>query len=95
MNEADFYVAGLTVVGIVLVFWKSKRRFDRLNHCGIEQYANISQKIGAKILDVMLYSIGFSFLVVAAIAIFIEHAQSMPILSVSFALFVICLIFGN
>ncbi len=95
MSETDIYTAALAVVGIVLVVWKSKRRFDRLNQLGIEQYENFSQKIGAKILDGILYSAGFVFLVTAAISFFIEHAQSIPILSTSFALFIIFLIFGT
>ncbi len=95
MSETDIYTAVLTVVGIVLVAWKSKRRFDRVNQLGIEQYANYSQKIGAKILDGILYSVGFVFLVTAAIAFFIEHVQSIPILSAAFTLFVIFLIFGT
>ena len=94
MSETDIYTAVLTVIGIVFFAWKSKRRFDRMNQLGIEQYANYSQKIGAKILDGILYSVGFVFLVTAAIAFFIEHVQSIPILSATFALYVIFLIFG-
>ena len=94
MSGADLYVVGLTVVGIVLVFWKNKRRFDRLNQLGIERYPSFGQKIGAKFVDGVLYSFGFVFLVTAAIAFFIEHAQSIPVLSASFALFIIYLIFN-
>lgn len=95
MSETDIYTAVLTVVGIVLVVWKSKRRFDRLNQLGIEQFANFSQKVGARVLDGILYAIGLVFLVTAAIVFFIEHAQSIPILSTSVTLFIIFLIFGS
>jgi len=95
MSETDIYTAVLTVVGIIFVAWKSKRRFDRMNQLGIEQYANYRRKIGAKILDGILNFVGFVFLVTAAIAFFIEHAQSIPILSATFTLFIIFLIFGT
>ena len=95
MSEVDIYTVLLTVFGIVLLFLKGKRRFDRLNQLGIERYASYGQKIGAKLLDGILYSIGFVFLVTAAITFFVEHAQSIPILSGAFALLVIFLIFGT
>lgn len=95
MSGIDIYTVLLTVVGIVLLFLKGKRRFDRLNQLGIERHASYGQKIGAKLLDGILYSIGFVFLVTAAITFFVEHAQSIPNLSGAFALFVIFLIFGN
>lgn len=94
MSEIDIYTALLVVVGIVFLFWKGKRRFGRLNQLGIERYESYSQKVGAKLLDGLLYSIGFVFLVTAAIVFLVEHAQSIPILSGAFALFVIFLIFG-
>ncbi len=95
MSEIDIYTVLLTVVSIILLFLKGKRRFDRLNQLGIERYASYRQKIGAKLLDGILYSIGFVFLVTAAITFFVEHAQSIPVLSGAFALLVIFLIFGT
>ena len=94
MNETDIYTVALSVVGIILIFWKSKRRFDRLNQLGIEQYADFGQKIGAKILDGILYSFGFVFLATAAIAFIVEHAESIPFLSMIITLFAIFLIFN-
>ena len=95
MSEIDIYTALLAVFGIVLLFWKGKRRFGRLNQLGIERYASYGQKVGVKLLDGFLYSIGFVFLVTAAITFFVEHAQSIPVLSGAFALLVIFLIFGT
>ena len=95
MSDVDIYTALLAVGGILLLYLKGKRRFGRLNQLGLEQYASYSQKIGAKLLDGILYSIGFVFLVTAGLTFFVEHAESTPILSGSFALFVIFLIFGT
>ena len=95
MSETDIYTVVLTAVGIVLVVWKGKRRLDRQNQLGIERYGSYSQKIRAKFFDGVLYSIGFVFLLTAVFSFFVEHAQSIPILSTFFALFIISLIFGT
>lgn len=95
MSDIDTYIVLLSVVGIALLFWKGKRRFSRLNQFGIEQYASYRHKVGTKIPDGLLYFIGFMLLGMAGITFFIEHAQSIPILSGAFVVFVIFLVFGT
>ena len=89
MSETDIYSAVLAIVGIGLFFWRSKRRFTHLNQLGIEQYSSFNQKVGAKIIDGMLYVIGFLFLGTAGFALFFEYLPSMPILQIALTLFLI------
>ena len=89
MSDTDIYSTVLAIVGIGLFFWRSKRRFARLNQLGIEQYSSFNQKIGAKIIDGILYVIGFLFLGTAVFAFFLEFLPSMPILQIALTLFLI------
>lgn len=95
MSETDFYAGAMAVVGVVLLVWKSKRRFGRLNDLSIEQYSTFLQKIRAHLFDGLLYSVGFILLGTAAITFFVEHGQSFPTLSFLVAAFIVFLIVGS
>ena len=95
MSETDFYAGAMAVVGVVLLVWKSKRRFGRLNDLSIEQYSTFLQKIRAHLFDGLLYFVGFVLLGSAAITFFVEHGESFPTLSFLVAAFIVFLIVGS
>jgi hypothetical protein len=55
--ESGVYVLGivLTVVGISLGLWKAKRKFDRTNAHGVEQFRSFGGKMIATTFDDLLY----------------------------------------
>ena len=54
--DFDFSVTeGLSVVtGIIIEFWRRKRKFDRTNSMGLEQFVTYSQKLITNIIDYFL-----------------------------------------
>jgi len=95
MNDIDISMAAMVAVGVILLLWKSKRRFGRLNQYGIEKFSTFRQKIGAHIFDGALRLSGFVLLGTAAMMFFVEHGQSFPTLSVLVGAFFVFLIVGS
>lgn len=80
MNKSDLLILLSVAVGGFLLIWNNKRRFNRLNQFGIEQFANYQQKVGARFLDVLMLGGGYGLLGAASIIFSIEYAQ--PLLSI-------------
>lgn len=70
MEGGDAFTGGiLAVVGVMLGLWKRKRKFDRKNAFGVEQFSSYWGKLGARTKDgvlgsmsVILFSIGLLML---------------------------------
>ena len=45
---------GLVIAGVGLLLWRKKRKFDRTNRAGIEQFHSFGVKIRARLLDGVL-----------------------------------------
>lgn len=90
MSETDVLIAGSAIVGLMLIVWRNKRQFSRLNQFGIEQFASYAHKVRATALEVCLLGTGIGLLGTAAIVSLIEYAS--PFLSVVLLLFVIWVI---
>jgi len=54
----------LTVIGLFMSFWKLKRKFDRTNASGVEQFPSFAQKMVATTFDGILYRVGLASLFV-------------------------------
>ncbi len=90
MSETDLLIAVCVTSGIMLILWRSKRQFGRLNQLGIEQFTSYRQKVAATALDVLLFSAGIGLLGAAGIVFLMEYAR--PFLSVLFLLFIVWVI---
>lgn len=90
MSETDLLIAVCVTSGIMLILWKNKRQFGRLNQLGIEQFTSYRQKVAATALDVLLFSAGIGLLGAAGIVFLMEYAR--PYLSVLFLLFIVWVI---
>jgi len=60
--------SGALIAGTGLYFWVKKRKFDRTNTAGVEQFASFSGKLGATFVDKFLA--GLSAFCIFAGAIF-------------------------
>lgn len=90
MSETDLLIAVCVTSGIMLILWRNKRQFGRLNQTGIEQFTSYRQKNTATALDVLLFSTGIGLLGAAGIVFLLEYAR--PFLSVLFLLFIVWVI---
>lgn len=90
MSEADVLIASCVAIGAMLILWKNKRQFGRLNQLGIEQFTSYRHKVAATALDVVLFSAGIGLLGAAGIVFLFEYAN--PFLSVLFLLFIVWVI---
>jgi len=54
----------LAIVGIGLFFWREKRKYDRTNTAGVEQFNSFVGKIAATSLDELLRWIAIGLLFV-------------------------------
>lgn len=52
----------LTVIGIGLGLWKGKRKFDRTNSAGVEQFRSFGRKTVATAFDELLSWLSLAFL---------------------------------
>ena len=48
---AEYVGTILLFVGVFFVLWKRKRKFDRTNNFGVEQFSSFWGKLGAKTKD--------------------------------------------
>lgn len=58
----------LATTGIVLGLWKEKRKFNRVNAFGIEQFPSFTKKLIATMFDRLLYLVA---LVLLGVGLFI------------------------
>ena len=64
--DSSVYALGfvLTVIGLGLGLWNRKRKFDRTNSSGVEQFRSYGGKVVATTFDGLLYWIALALLFV-------------------------------
>jgi hypothetical protein len=64
--DSGVYALGLvlTVIGLGLGLWNRKRKFDRTNRAGVEQFRSYAAKVVATTFDGLLYWIALALLFV-------------------------------
>lgn len=74
MNSIDIQIIAYGALGLVLVYWAKKRRFERTTIYGTEQFHSYKHKAGAKLVDALLWGLGLGGLVSACLLTFMEYA---------------------
>ena len=54
----------LLIVGTRLLYWRKKRKFDRLNEHGIERFNSYREKVAVDTFNTVLKWIGYASLIV-------------------------------
>ena len=54
----------LLIVGTRLLYWRKKRKFDRLNEHGVERFGSYREKVAADTFNTVLQWIGYASLIV-------------------------------
>lgn len=74
MAIIDIQIIAYGLLGLGLVYWAKKRRFDHTTIYGTEQFQSYKHKAGAKLMDALLWGLGLGGLVSAALLTFMEYA---------------------
>ena len=74
MTAIDIQIIAYGLLGLALVYWVKKRRFERTTIYGTEQFQSYKQRAGAKLVDALLWGLGLGGLVSAALLTFMERA---------------------
>ena len=89
MTAIDIQIIAYGLLGLALVYWAMKRRFNRTTIYGTEQFHSYKHKAGAKLVDALLWGLGLGGLVSATLLTFMEYAPEwgfmMLLLAVAFA----------
>ncbi len=75
-GSEDIFGVVATLLGIVLFLWRNKRRFDRTNSAGIEQFSSYGGKIATRFWDSILWVSAFISLTVGVLVLAIEHEST-------------------
>jgi hypothetical protein len=74
MTVIDIQIIAYGLLGLALVYWAKKRRFERTTIYGTEQFQSYRHKASAKLLDALLWGLGLGGFISATLLIFMEHA---------------------
>ncbi len=75
MTSIDIQIIAYGILGLGLVYWAKKRRFDRTTIYGTEQFPSYRHKAGAKLVDALLWGFGLGGLLSATLLISMEYAH--------------------
>lgn len=74
MTQIDTLIIVCGLLGLALVYWAKKRRFQRTTIYGTEQFQTYPQQLGSKLLDAMLWGLGLGGIGSATLLVFVEYA---------------------
>ena len=74
MTTIDTQIVAYGLIGLALVYWAKKRRFERTTIYGTEQFPSYRHKASAKLMDGLIWGLGLGGLVSATLLIFMEYA---------------------
>lgn len=76
MTSIDIQIIAYGLLGLILVYSAKKRRHDRTTLYGTEQFKSYRHKVGARLLDALLWGLGFGGLAGAALLVIMEYAPA-------------------
>jgi hypothetical protein len=78
MTEHEVTATIWLVVGGLLLFWRSRRKFYRLNCHGIEQFPKHLKMLTARAFDLLLFASGTASLCISALILLFVEYQVIP-----------------
>ena len=96
MVSTYLWIASLMLFGAWLLYWRKKRKFDRLNEHGIEVFLSYSKKVKAEAFDTLLLCAGcLSFICGTLMLIATDDSTLSWVVISIFAVFLISRIRGR
>lgn len=80
MTTIDTQIVAYGLIGLALVYWAKKRRFERTTIHGTEQFPSYRHKASAKLMDALLWGLGLGGFVSSTLLIFMEYAPFWGVL---------------
>ena len=74
MTAINIQIIAYSLIGLALLYWAKKRRFERTTIYGTEQFPSYRHKASAKLMDALLWGLGLGGLASATLLIFMEYA---------------------
>ena len=74
--EFDFGGIFLLIIGVLLILWQRKRRFDRTNAFGTEQFPNYWKRLMAKTNDAAISGTAVVSLTAGLLILAFQHQDS-------------------
>ncbi len=81
MSYIDVLCVAMILGGGYLVYWEKKRRFDRVNHLGIEEFPSYRHKVACRLADTLIASTGTGAVGAAVVMLLIAHAAEYLMLA--------------
>ena len=72
----DILGVAAVIIGAVLYLWRNKRKFDRTNAAGIEQFKGYSVKLSAQLGDGILWLLAVACLMWGVIGLAVVHTST-------------------
>jgi len=66
----------LAILGAVLIYWRNKRKFDRMNSARIEQFPGYSRKLGFRLADLILVALGLITMTAGVLVVANEQVET-------------------
>ena len=85
MTEYEVSALIWLIAGSILIFWRSRRKFSRLNSNGIEQFPSHWNMLSATGLDFMLFSVGTAAMAISALILLLFEQQAILAFLISLA----------
>lgn len=77
MIDTYLLVALSFSVGAVLLYWRKKRKFDRLNEHGIEAYTSYAEKVKTNATDTILLWVGCASIIGGTIILMLTNYSAL------------------
>lgn len=76
MTAINAQIVFFFALGITLIYWAKKRRFERNTIYGTEQFPSYQHKLRTKLMDALLWGLGIGGLLSATLLTFMEYAPA-------------------
>lgn len=83
MTENEVAAAILGALGCLLIFWRSRRKFTRLNGNGIEQFPSHWSMLASTVIDLMLFCVSTIAIATSALILVFAERQVVPAFLIS------------
>lgn len=75
--EAETLMGSVSLVaGVAFFLWLRKRKFDRMNAAGIQQYSSFGRKLVATAMDYVLAMLSIGFLLVGVLGLAVQFQDT-------------------